>query len=78
MIQSCFLDSSRVLIKYIMGTPIISTTIFIQTVSESPLETSVIRPNLDIAAPTSSKAVRMMKALSLSLLTFTNFLNRTV
>ena len=51
---------------------------FIQTVNEKPLETSVMSPNFEMTAPTISKAVRMMNALIRSLLTFTYFLKRMV
>ena len=54
-----------------IGTPIIRITMFIQTVNEKPLETSVMSPNFEMTAPTISKAVRMMNALIRSLLTFT-------
>ena len=61
-----------------IGTPIIRITMFIQTVNEKPLETSVMSPNFEMTAPTISKAVRMMNALIRSLLTFTYFLKRIV
>lgn len=51
---------------------------FIQTVNEKPLETSVMSPNFEMTAPTISKAVRMMNALIRSLLTFTYFLKRMI